>query len=129
MKTNWKNFEIEGRFEGTKCARLDADSKGRHHIITVTNTDTGDKFEFDFWTSIARPRITDESDLFEAVECYLTEASFGVGSFEDYCSEMGYNVPKGIYESYKACCMANACVTNVFGEDWTDVADELREEM
>ena len=127
MTTKWNDFEISNEYSGSKCASWDDDSYDRHNVIMVKNLKTGDKFSFDFWTSRAKPDITEESELVDALECYFTDASYGEYDFDDYCREIGYDVPDGIYQSWKSCRNARLVVEKCIGENWSDVAERIRE--
>lgn len=129
MKANWRNFEIESRFVGEKNSSWDKDSADRHHEIKVTDTETGIFAKFDYWTSKAHPEIDSTYELYNAFECWLVDASFGQNNFEDFCREQGYDVPDGIYDSWRACKKANVKAKVMMGKDWQDVADEFREEV
>ena len=132
MKTVWHNFEIESEFVGKENSNWDNNSKDRHHLITVkdTNPESDKSISFNFWTSKANPKITKREELLDALECFFSDAEFGdYGDFYDFCNEMGYNVPRGAYESWKACKAATSDARYMFGSmRWNDVADELREE-
>lgn len=129
MKTAWKDYVIESKFVGEKNSSWDRYSSDRHHVITVMNVNTGDSLSFDYWTSRAHPKIDSEEELLEALECYFVDADYGEYSFEEFCREQGYDVPDGIYESWKACKKANAKMKNVVGDGWTYLANTLREEI
>ena len=129
MTTKWNDFEISNEYSGSKCALWDNDSYDRHNVITVKNLKTGDKFSFDYWTSRAKPDITEESELMDALDCYFTDASYGENDFDDYCREMGYDVPDNIYQSWKACRNARRNVERCIGINWSDVADMIRDSL
>lgn len=127
MKITWHNFEIESEYVGTKNASWDNDSADRHHVITITNTDYNTSVKFNFWTSKVKPRITEEYQLFEAVDAFLSDAELGDGrDFYEFCDEMGYDVPRGTYESWKACRVAKMKAVKVFGTHWCELANEVR---
>lgn len=127
MKTMWKGYEIESKFVGEKNSNWDNDSTDRHHVITISNG--RNELSFDFWTSKAQPEITDEKDLLEAVECFFMDAQSGYNDFYDFCNEMGYDVPRGAYESWQACKKAKLQAQSIFGSDFDELANELREEI
>lgn len=129
MKTNWKNYVVESEFVGEKSSTWDPASADRHHVVTVENVHTGEKIKFNFWTSRMKPEFEDEKDLLEAVNCFIGDAQWGQLDFYEYCREQGYDIPEGIRKSWKGCQKARKKALRVFGENWSDVADELNEEL
>lgn len=136
MEIKWKNYEISSKWVGDKVALWDKEhgrSQDRHHIITISDADNKDcgKISFDYWTSIMHPDIDSEDDLLTAVECLFSDASFydeGV-TFEEFCRNSGYDIPDGIWDSYIGCRHANAKVKHMFGDNWDELAEELRDRI
>lgn len=99
MTANYNEFKISARYAGKKCSLWGAD-ENRHHIVTVVNTDNGKKTSFDFWTR----KIEDETDLIDAFRCFCDDAVCGSYSFEDFCSDLGYDTDSRKAEkTWKTC--------------------------
>lgn len=126
MRTNWNGYEIEAVFKGTKNSSWDNDSTDRHYRVTITNSDD-ESISFNFWTSKAKPEITEEKDLIEAAECFFTDAEYGAPTFDEFCREVGYGMPKGLYHTWKVCRKARQKAKRICGDKWQDVAYALRE--
>lgn len=126
MKTTWHNFEIESELVGKKVAVWSkADNSRNHHVITITNTDEKVSTQFDYWCPESD---MNEEELLDAMDCFFSDAEFGESDdFYDFCCDMGYEIPRGTYESWKVCRKANSDVVKVFGTHWNAVANELRE--
>ena len=93
MTTIYKNLKITSTDKrGQKVAPLIDNSN--YHIITVTNIDTKKFIRFEFWSSMASPRIITNEDLLQAFECFVNDAVAGAEneSFEDFCGAFGYDV-------------------------------------
>ena len=107
MKTNYKNFAITSNFDGNKKAdwgeKVEIEN-WNHHTITVKNTETGKRTSFDFWGSLVNPEIETEKELLFAFYCFVSDGLVGKESFDEFCSEMGYDEDSRRAEKiYKDC--------------------------
>ena len=127
FEIDYKGYHIWAEFVGEKDANWDNDSAYRHHKIHIKKGN--EHISFDYWTSIAHPEIEDDKEVLNAVECFFTDASSGQYDFEDYCAEMGYEVPRGVIQSWKECQSLNTKAIRMFGNNWQEFADELRDEL
>lgn len=101
--TTYKNFKISAEYDGKKVAGWDANND-RHNKVTVKNLDNGKRTSFDFWGSVVNPRVESEYDLLNAFYCFVSDALAGVDSFENFCSEFGYDTDSRNAEKiWKAC--------------------------
>jgi len=89
-KATFKNFEIKASYKGTKKADWSSDNFN-NHMVTVTNTETGEKARFEFWASIVNPVLNKEYDILNAFYCFVNDAVSGSESFENFCGELGYD--------------------------------------
>lgn len=102
------------------------DNNYNNHKITVSFN--GKKLSFDFWNSLSEGEIKTEDSLIGALDCFLSDSNAGEQSFEDFCSEFGYDE-----DSRKAEKIHNSCIKSfdkfnrVFDCDLYDLSDELRE--
>lgn len=101
--TTYKNFRISAEFDGKKVTGWDANND-RHNKVTVKNLDNGKRTSFDFWGTVVNPRVESEYDLLNAFYCFVSDALAGVDSFENFCSEFGYDTDSRNAEKiWKAC--------------------------
>jgi len=89
-KATFKQFEVKASYKGTKKAEW-SDNNFNNHMITVTNVETGEKARFEFWASIAQPILEKEYNILNAFYCFVSDAVSGSESFEDFCSNFGYD--------------------------------------
>lgn len=130
MQTTFKNLKISSTFKGDKKANWN-DPKfenWNNHIITVRNQDTKQATRFDFWASIAQPQIESETDILNALYCFVGDAVSGNTDFTDFCNEFGYDEDsRTAYKTYKACVRANEKLARVYNDDIYELANELQE--
>ena len=105
-KATFKNYKISAKYKGDKLWP----SGGRYenwnnHLVTVTNTDTGKRTQFDFWTSIMQPHMETESDILLAFECFLNDAIDYIQAEDEweFYEEFGYEPSKKAHEIWLAC--------------------------
>lgn len=115
---------------GVKLTVLDKDYK-RHFssdteprwVFHLNLSRNGKSYTFDFGQSIAAGSQT--PTMYDVLACLQ---KYDVGSFDDFCSEFGYNdLPLGDYKAikktYKAVVKEFEAVQRLFG----DVMDELQD--
>ena len=123
MKTDYKNFTVSASFTGSKKAPWAGGPENwNHHTVTVKNNLTREKTSFDFWASIASPRIKTEYDLLNALYCFVSAALDGEECFSDFCAEYGYNEDSRTAEKVWRACRRAA-------EKWKRVSDLYDDEM
>ncbi len=132
MKTNYKNFTVSARFTGSKKAPWAGGPENwNHHTVTVKNNQTGKRTSFDFWASIASPRIETEYDLLNALYCFVSDAMAGEECFSDFCAEFGYNEDSRTAEKvWMGCRRAEEKwkrVSNLSDAEIYDFINELQE--
>lgn len=130
MKTKYKNLTISSKFLGNKnWHEMDNDKYPNYnnHIIYIYNTDTKKRCSFEFWNSIVGGEITDEMELLEAFNCFVSDARIGEDSYEDFIHEFGYEDDKSAKSIYKLCCKSLEQFDRVVGLDVCDVLNDLRE--
>jgi len=116
---------------GVKLTVLSKDYKRRYFardkesrwVFHLNLSRNGKSYTFDFGQSIAKGNT--EPTMYDVLAC-LTK--YDVGSFDDFCSEFGYNeLPLSAYKAtkktYKAVCKEFEAVERLFG----DVIEELQE--
>lgn len=126
-KATFKNFEIKASYKGTKKADWSSDNFN-NHMITVTNTETGEKARFEFWASIANPILNKEYDILNAFYCFVSDAVSGSESFEEFCSNFGYDSDSRAAEKiYRKCKKQLEKLQKIYDGNIYDLANELSE--
>ena len=127
----FKNFRITSRRAEAKNPIWDETGSRTHchHVVTVTNTETRIHTTFDFWTSLAEPEIRTEYDLMNAFRCFVDDAVSGEYSFEDFCSEFGYDEDSRKAEKAWKSCRRSAKKLNrlTSGADAYELLEDLEE--
>ena len=129
MKVTFKNFAITSTFKGDKLAPWsDKQQNYNNHIITVTNTETEQKISFEFWGNIMKPEVKTEDELLNAFYCFVGDAVSGNDTFENFCSELGYNENSITAErTWKACKKSAEKLNKIYNGDIYDLVNELQE--
>jgi hypothetical protein len=103
MVSNFQNFKVKSTFKGNKASTWNINNFN-NHMIKVTNDDNQESITFEFWASIAKPTISTDYDLLNAFYCFIGDCASGVESFEDFCSNFGYdNDSREAKQIHKAC--------------------------
>ena len=103
MTTNYNEFKITATYTGSKISPWN-ENNSNHHKVTVYDADTKLHTSFDFWASIVHPVLDTDYDVLNAFYCFLSDAISGTLSFEDFCSEFGYDTDsKSGERTWKAC--------------------------
>jgi hypothetical protein len=102
------------------------ENNGKHKI--TVSSEHG-RLSFTFWASVSRPDIESESDLLGALNCLASDATCAQGSFEDFCSELGYDLDsRKAYKVYKACLKQKSKLESILGDtDLWDFANAINE--
>lgn len=126
-KATFKQFEVKASYKGTKKAEWSSDNFN-NHMITVTNTETGNKATFEFWASMAHPELNREYDILNAFYCFITDAISGSESFEDFCSNFGYDKDSiTALKIYRKCKKQLEKLNKICNDNIHDLANELQE--
>ncbi len=129
MKATFKNFEVSAVYTGSKAAEWGNGRKNwNHHRITVENTENGARTSFDFWASIAQPRIETEYDVLNAFYCFVSDAISGDMDFSEFYGEFGYDEDsRTAGKDWKACQRSSEELARIYDGDIYDLANELQE--
>lgn len=129
IKTTLGEFKIKSKFIGKKLApwsKADKQQNYNYHKITISHN--GKRLGFDFWASIAQPELNSDSDLQHAFYCFLSDAISAKDSFENFCSEFGYDTDSRNAERiYKACEKSLSKLNRIFDGDEYDLVNEVQE--
>lgn len=121
---------INSEYLGNKPAKWDTKSgiSTNYHNHTVKVTHNKKSFSFDFWGSIANPEISNDQENVFAFYCALSDGLSAKDSFENFCSEFGYNEDSRNAERiYKACEKTLKKIERVFSCDFYDLINEIQE--
>lgn len=98
----------------------------KHNKVSVVNLKTRKRMSFDFWGSVVEPNQESANGAIGAIACYASDAlSYdNARSFEDFCSEFGYDTDSRNAEKiYKACGKAHEKMSRVVGDNYTFLID------
>lgn len=75
-----------------KSPKWDTDNRNHNHYRVTLRRKDGDKgrFVFQFWDSIANSNSGDKPTAYDVLSCVGAETT-GYASFEEFCSEFGYD--------------------------------------
>jgi hypothetical protein len=94
----------------------------------VKNTESGKTTRFEFWCSIMHPKFETEYDVLNAFYCFVSDALSGLYSFDEFCSEFGYDTDSRKAEKiYKACKRAYTKFERVSGFSENEMYDFINE--
>lgn len=129
IKASYKNFLITAVFKGDKPREWgNGITNANNYKVTVKNTKTGAKTKFNFWASIAKPKIEKEYDVLNAFYCFVSDSVSGGQSFEEFCDELGYNTNSiTARKTWKACKKSLLKLGNIYDGDIYTLANELSE--
>jgi len=126
-KAIFKQFEIKASYKGTKKAEWSSNNFN-NHMITITNTETNEKITFEFWASIAKPELTEEYDILNAFYCFVSDAVGATETFENFCSNFGYDTDSRTAEKiYRKCKKQLEKLQKIYNSDIYELANELQE--
>lgn len=76
------------------------------------------------------PEIRKDSENIEAFDSFVRDAVCGKDSFENFCSELGYDTDSRSAERiHKACIVSLHKLERIYGGDVYDLANELSEKV
>lgn len=123
--TKFKQFKIKANYKGNKKASWG--DNWNNYMITVTNTETNQKITFEFWASIANPELKTEYDILNAFYCFVSDAIAGSYTFEEFCSEFGYdNDSRQAEKIYKKCKKQLEKLKKIYDGDVCELANKLQ---
>jgi hypothetical protein len=123
-------IEINSEFLGNKPAKWDtkAGTSTNYNNHKVTIKHNGKRLSFDFWGSIMNPEIANDQENVFALYCFLSDAVSGKQSFEDFCSEFGYDEDsRSVERIRKECEKSLKKFEKVFEADIYDLINEIQE--
>lgn len=132
IETKSGKITITSDYKGDKVAPWCTDEKGHpqngnRHTVGVSFN--GKRLQFDFWASLAEPEMRTDSDLIEALDCFMRDGLSGNdNTFEEFCSEFGYDEDSRKAERvYRDCQRHGKKAERVFGSDLNEIYDEISE--
>ena len=124
MRTSFKNYVISATFKGDKVWKGNPKNHN-NYLVTVRDTETGRSTRFDFWQSIARPRMESEKDLLFAFYCFISDAVAGAEGFDEFGRDFGFSEEN--WETWKACKRSTRKVERFTDCDMYDLLNDLSE--
>lgn len=123
----FKQFKVKATYKGDKAASWSEDNYN-NHLVTVTNTENKQRCTFEYWASQARPEIKTERDVLSAFECFMNDVVSGKNSFEEFCSEFGYDEDsRSAEKTWKACKKSAEKLEKIYDGDVYELANDVRE--
>jgi hypothetical protein len=124
-KITFKNFEIKATYKGNKKAEWSKENFN-NHMVKVTNRDTQQSITFEFWASISNPKLKTEYDILNAFHCFVSDTIAGSYTFEEFCSEFGYNSDSRQAEKiYRKCKKQLEKLKKIYDGDIYELENEL----
>lgn len=121
------NITINSEYFGDKEWKFGGNSNYHNHKVKITHNKKS--FSFDFWGSIANPEISNDQENVFAFYCALSDGLSAVDSFENFCSELGYDTDSRKAEQiYKQCEKTLKKIERVFNCDLYDLINEIQED-
>jgi hypothetical protein len=115
------SITINSIYKGNKLWSCSGLNNYNNHLITV-KTDKG-RTSFEYWGS-----INTINNLVYSLYCFISDANYGAETFDNFCSELGYNIDsRKDYKVYKACQKSNDKFTRIFDCDACNLLNELQE--
>lgn len=128
-------FRIKAKYIGKVYGfPNEKDSKGHHNQfnVSITNMDTKRRISFKYYGSVADYQqgidCIEEEEHPSLLYCFIYDAHIGYSTFDDFCSEFGYDTDSRSAEKiYKACIktMEKAFKLDINTED--DICDLINE--
>jgi hypothetical protein len=104
-ETTFRGFKIRAEYLGNKACEGMPENWNNHRVYLSKN---GRRCSFEFWASIANPEVRSPSDLRGAFECFLSDATAGEQSFEEFCRDFGYDTDSRNAERVHKACVRSA---------------------
>lgn len=124
-QAEFREFLIESEFKGDISAPWMASNKNRN-FVRVTNTETDEYIEFDFWGSIVNPKLESDYDLLNAFYCIVNDAVSTDLGFGEFCSEFGYDeFSKEAKKVYGDCLDHLEMLERIYDGDIYDLVNDL----
>lgn len=121
-KNNNENIKVTVRHACEKESSWgDGCDSYKHNRVQVENLTTRKRCSFDYWGSVVEPNQESKEGAVNAISCYALDASaFNCSrSFEDFCSEFGYDIEfdlRKAKKAYKGCEKADKDLSRVVGD-------------
>ncbi len=115
-------FNVKATYRGYKESSWTVNGKNNrnHYVIAVECVNTSEVASFDFWMSIAKPRMKEPYDIGNAFYSFVNDALCGLMSIDEFFSEFGYELPSEAIKVHDACKKALDGLTRLLGVDEND---------
>lgn len=118
MRIIYEKFKLNAIFKGDKNWNCNPRNTN-NYVVTVTNLETGKRTRFDFWQSIAQPKMESENDLLWAFRCFLEDGLAVIQAKDewDFFDEFGYSPSRESKKVYDACKRSMQKILRVVGNE------------
>lgn len=128
MTYEFLNWQVTAEYTGSKMADWGITKNWNHHTVTVKNTQNGKWTCFDFWASIAHPRVTSRYDTLNAFRCFVEDAISGDMDYKEFCAEFGYDeYDTRAKKTWKACQRSAEKLHRIYDGDLYELANSMEE--
>ncbi len=126
VTATFKQFEVKASYKGNKKA--EGSNNFNNHMVKVTNTEINQSVTFEFWASISELELKKEYDILNAFYCFISDSVSGSYSFEDFCSEFGYDTDSRQAEKiHRKCVKQLDKLKKIYDGDIYELVNELQE--
>lgn len=127
IKTKQGSFRITSEYIGNTAWPATEGHNNNYHNHKIRVFHSGKIFNFDYWGSIMNPEIQSDEDNISAFEAFVSDAICGESTFEDFCSDLGYDTDSRRAERiYKACQKSNRKLHRIFSGNIYELLTELQ---
>jgi hypothetical protein len=126
-KANFKNIRVSAVYVGDEAAPFMPNNYNNHRV-SVYNARNGKRTSFKFWASIMNPELRTRYEVLNALYCFVSDAVSGLDSFEDFCSNFGYDTDSREAEkTWKTCKRSTDKALRVLGVSRSGLYDFLND--
>jgi hypothetical protein len=126
-KASFKNIRVSAVYVGDEPAPFLANNYYKHRV-SVYNVDNRKRTSFKFWASVMNPELRSRYEVLNALYCFVSDAVSGLDSFEDFCSNFGYDPDsRSAYKIWQICQLSSVKALRVLGVSRSELYDFLNE--
>jgi len=126
-KATFKNIRVSAVYVGDEAAPFMSDNYNNHRV-SVYNANNGKRTYFKYWASIMSPELRTRYDALNALYCFVSDAVSGLDSFNDFCSNFGYDIDsRTAYKTWQVCQHSATKAQRVLGVSRSELYDFLNE--
>jgi hypothetical protein len=124
-KARFKNIRVSAVYVGNEAAPF-MPSNYNNHRVRIYNTVSHKRTSFKFWASMMNPDLRSRYDVLNALYCFVSDAVSGLDSFEDFCSNLGYDTDsRSAFKTWQACQRSSIKAMRVLGVSRSELYEFL----